>query len=72
MDRLKKIGGLIAFCILSVVASAQEPVAEPTDFMRSDGKIWVVVAVVVTIVIGLLLYLVNLDRKITKMEKREK
>ncbi len=42
---------------------------EPTDFMRSDGKIYVVVAVVVTIVTGIFIYLINLDRKIKKLEK---
>jgi CcmD family protein len=39
------------------------------DAMRSNGRIYVVVTVVIVILIGLLLYLVRLDRKITKMEK---
>jgi ABC-type amino acid transport system permease subunit len=42
---------------------------EPTDFMRSNGKIYVVVAVIVTIVTGLFIYLFNLDRKIKNLEK---
>ena len=37
--------------------------------MRSNGKIYVVVTVVLIILIGLLLYLVRLDRKITRLEK---
>jgi CcmD family protein len=44
---------------------------EPTDFMNSNGKIFVVMAVVVVIVIGLFAYLINLDRKIKKLEKAE-
>jgi CcmD family protein len=40
--------------------------------MRSNGKIYVVVAVVVTILLGLFLYLANLDKKITKLEKELK
>jgi len=44
---------------------------EPTDFMNSNGKIFVVVAVVVIILIGLFIYLINLDRKIKKLEKGE-
>ena len=44
---------------------------EPTDFMNSNGKIYVVMAVVVIIVIGLFVYLINLDRKIKKLEKGE-
>ena len=44
---------------------------EPTDFMNSNGKIFVVMAVVVIIVLGLFIYLINLDRKIRKLEKGE-
>ena len=40
--------------------------------MRANGKIYVVVAVVVTILLGLFLYLANLDKKMTKMEKELK
>lgn len=54
--------------ILSVVTDAQTAEA-PADIMRSNGKIYVVVAVVVTILLGLFIYLFSLDRKITKIEK---
>lgn len=37
--------------------------------MRSNGKIYVVVAVLVTILMGLFIYLISLDRKISKKEK---
>jgi hypothetical protein len=39
--------------------------------MRSNGKIYVVVAVMLTILIGLILYLISLDRKISKLEKED-
>jgi CcmD family protein len=42
------------------------------DEMRSNGKIYVVVAVLVTIFIGIILYLIRLDRKLTKLEKETK
>ena len=42
---------------------------EPTDFMNSNGKIFVVMVLVVIILIGLFIYLINLDRKIKKLEK---
>lgn len=42
------------------------------DEMRSNGKIYVVVAVLVTIFIGIVLYLVRLDRKLTRLEKETK
>jgi CcmD family protein len=39
------------------------------DEMRRNGKIYVVVAVLVAIFIGIILYLIRLDRKIGKLEK---
>jgi len=42
------------------------------DKMRSNGKIYVVVAVLVTIFIGIILYLIRLDRKLTRLEKETK
>ncbi len=71
MNTLKRIAFVFVSCIVSLFATAQSATQrdEPTDFMRSDGKIYVVVAVIVVIVIGLFLYLANLDKKITKLEK---
>lgn len=40
--------------------------------MRSNGKIYVVVAVLVTIFTGIVLYLIRIDRKLTKLEKETK
>jgi uncharacterized membrane protein len=39
------------------------------ELMRSSGRIYVVIAVMLTILAGLILYLVRLDRKISKLEK---
>jgi uncharacterized membrane protein len=39
------------------------------DTMRSNGRIYVVIAVVVTILLGLILYVFRLDRKISRLEK---
>ena len=49
--------------------SAQPAMA---DAMRSDGKIYVVVAVMLIIFLLLACYLVIIDRKITKIEKEIK
>jgi hypothetical protein len=64
---------LIAF-IVSLVFFAANAQAETTNdsmasLMRSNGKIYVVVAVVLTILFGLIAYLIQLDRKISKLEK---
>lgn len=42
---------------------------EMADTMRSNGKIYVVVAVVMVIFSGLLFYIIQTDRKISKLEK---
>lgn len=43
---------------------------EMADGMRSEGKIYVVVAMIVVILIGLFIYLFLLDRKIKKLENQ--
>lgn len=48
--------------------AANEPV-QMADGMRSNGKIYVVVAVLLTVLSGLIIYVIRLDRKITKLEK---
>ncbi|MEO7176704.1 MAG: CcmD family protein [Saprospiraceae bacterium] len=40
------------------------------DYSRSIGKIYVVVAVILVIFLGIVIYLISLDRKISKLEKR--
>ncbi len=46
--------------------------AQSADFMRSIGKIYVVVAVIVAIFIGLIVFLIYLDRRLTKLENQIK
>ena len=43
---------------------------EMADRLRADGKIYVVVAVLVTIFIGIIAYIIRLDRKISRLEKK--
>lgn len=68
MNIVKKIMLLLSVLLITLVSEAQEKV-EMADTMRSNGRIYVVVAVVVTILLGLILYVVRLDRKISKLEK---
>ncbi len=69
MHKLVKMISLLLLLFISTALQAQEAVAENADLMRSNGKIYVVVAVVVTILLGLFAYVFNLDRKISKLEK---
>lgn len=57
--------------LLALTSQAQSSV-EMADLFRSEGKIYVVIAVVALILTGLFIYLFSLDRKITKLEKRIK
>lgn len=45
---------------------------EMADVMRSDGKIYVLVGIIGIVLGGILVYVVNTDRKITKLEKQFK
>lgn len=69
MEYLKKIVLLLLSVTNAVLVFAQDnkPV-EMADVMRSNGKIYVVVAICLTILIGLFLYVWNVDRKISKLE----
>lgn len=51
--------------------SGAKPV-EMADKLRADGKIYVVVAVVVVILLGIFVYVARLDRKISTLEKERK
>lgn len=69
---MKRIKNIVAVCLLvlmTIPAIAQDKV-EMADTMRSNGRIYVVVAVVLTILLGLVLYLVRLDRKMSRLEKQ--
>jgi hypothetical protein len=72
----KKICTLVflLFCqVLTLPLVAQDSAGaqkvEMADRLRADGKIYVVVFVLGAILLGLILYVVRLDRKITKLEK---
>ena len=45
---------------------------EMADQFRSSGKIYVVVAVLSTVLIGIILYTAILDRRISKLERESK
>jgi len=42
------------------------------DFMRSTGKIYVVVAVIAMVFIGIIFFLIYLDRRLTRLEDQIK
>ena len=58
---------LLAGTALAQATAADQP--EMADALRANGKIYVVVLVIVIIISGLLLYLVRLDRKVSRLER---
>ena len=58
--------------VATLAAKAQTNGADMADAMRANGKIYVVVLVLATIFAGIIVFLVRLDRKISKLEKSNK
>ena len=54
-----------------IQAQATTDTVDMADTMRSNGKIYVVVAVILTIFAGIIIYLIRLDRKMSKLEKNQ-
>jgi len=78
---MKKIAAFL-LVIISFAAQAQEKIAvtaadysnnevEMADVMRSEGKIYVLVGIIVLIFIGLLAYVIQTDRRVSKLEKNK-
>jgi hypothetical protein len=68
---------ILLVCIFAgLVVRAQDSAAgkpvEMADRLRADGKIYVVIAVLVTIFLGIIAYVIRLDRKIGRLEKGSK
>lgn len=59
---------MLVFSFVSVFAQQNQPV-EMADVLRSSGKIYVVVATIVIVFIGLAIYLFSIDRRLKKIEK---
>ena len=69
LTHLKKMFFVAVATLISGVTNAQTAEPQMADTMRSNGKIYVVVAVCLTILLGLFMYVIIVDRKISKLEK---
>ena len=68
MKRIKHLL-MLAICLINYKVFAEGSSSiEMADTMRSEGKIYVVVAVLVVIFIGFFTYLISTDRKVKKIE----
>ena len=71
MGNFKALIVLLMLLSFSTMVNAQggsngSPVGK---FMRSNERSYVVIAVMITILTGLILYIIRVDRKISKLEK---
>ncbi len=78
MNKIKyKFLSLCLLLSLNISAQKQEIVEEDyqndriemADAMRADGKIYVLVAIIVTLFAGFLIYVIKTEQKIKKIEK---
>lgn len=64
------IKNILAILIpLVPIASQAQSDVQMADGMRAEGKIYVVVAIILIVLAGLIFYLFMLDRKVKKLEK---
>lgn len=70
---MKKIFTLLFMLLMMSVSYAQTSTnVEMADTLRNSGKIYVVVAVIAVIFLGIATYLIYLDRRLSKLEKEQK
>jgi len=78
---MKKISLTLILSIISAVSlfaqsdsvatiTTQAYQVEMATGLRSSGKIWVVVGVLLTLIIGMYIFLFSIDRKVSKLENK--
>jgi uncharacterized membrane protein YdjX (TVP38/TMEM64 family) len=72
MNQIKRIAIALLLGLIHLAAFAQDLTTNEAsnDLMRSNGKIFLVMTIVVVLIAGLLVYLITIDRKISKLEKK--
>lgn len=71
MKKIKTTFFVLFFLLSTAIVHAQNETGKSAfgETMRSNGRIYVVIAVMLTILAGLIIYLVRLDKKMTRIEK---
>ena len=60
----------LIFICLSTTLTAGETI-DMADTFRSEGKIYVVVTILSIVFAGIVMYLIRLDRKLSRLEKEQ-
>lgn len=69
MNKIQKNLTLTLLLLLGLIPGISAQDAEMADNFRGEGKIYVVLAVILVILAGIFLYLFRLDKKIKKLEQ---
>ena len=69
---MKKVFLIINLLVFLTFNSLNAQTPQGTDFMRNIGMIYVVIGVIIIIFIGIIAFLINIDRKLTKLENQIK
>ena len=67
---LKSLFTVILLFPLFLLAQQTEQTVEMADALRASGKIYVVVAVLSLIFIGIIVFLISIERKVARLEKK--
>jgi CcmD family protein len=70
LSNMKKTFSIITALIFLSFNAAHAQNTAGVDFMRNTGMMYVVVGVILIIFIGIIVYLINIDRKLTKLENQ--
>jgi|JI10StandDraft_1071094.scaffolds.fasta_scaffold2487329_2 membrane protein DedA with SNARE-associated domain len=70
----KYIFALIAlfFLLINNIGYAQSSSVEMADKWRGEGKIYIVIVVILVILAGLFFYIIRAERKIKRLEEKNK
>jgi CcmD family protein len=67
---MRKLSFLILLLLSCTAVFAQaDTTVEMADTMRSSGKIYVVIATIAIVFVGLAIYLFSIDRRLKRLEK---
>jgi hypothetical protein len=65
----KRIPSTMVFLLLSSISTFGQDQAAMADNLRAEGKIYVVVIMILIVLAGLIFYLFLMDKKVKRLEK---
>ena len=68
---MQKILSTLLISVFAMVSAFAQSTSNP-DFMRSTGKIYVVVGVLAMTFVGIIAFLVHIERRLKRLEEEEK